>query len=241
MEEYNLASHRWFTKLYCEREFWIPAYFTDIPMSGLLRTTSRSEAENGVYGKCTRPHFSLVEFYMQYKTVLETQRLKQSKLHSQSEGYLPDLKTPLALERYLARVFTITILYDLQKEIEAACFYCKVVGIREIEGVISYIITGGCTTQYTVNYTPIDGNASCSCKMFERLGLVCRHMFLVFRDAQMERLQPACVMTRWCKGIGVSVCCGRCDVHPSETVPSQLWSEIHACVGLAGNNIAHQS
>ncbi|XP_019160898.1 PREDICTED: protein FAR1-RELATED SEQUENCE 5-like [Ipomoea nil] len=241
MGEYNLTGHRWFTKLYAERGFWIPAYFSDTPMSGLLRTMSRSEAENGVYGRCTRSHFSLVEFYMQYESVLESQRHKQSKLNAQCEGYLPEFQTPLALEWHLAQVFTLTIFYDLQKEIAAACFYCRVVGICEAEGVISYNITGECTTQYTVKYIRGEGNVSCSCKLFERLGLVCRHMFMVFRDAQIDSLPPVYAMTHWCKGVVVGVCCGRCDIPTSRSVPSLLWSEMHACVGVAGNNTARQS
>ncbi|XP_031111947.1 protein FAR1-RELATED SEQUENCE 5-like [Ipomoea triloba] len=71
MEEYCLADHRWLCKLYAERSFWIPAFFMDLPMSGLLRTTSRSEAQNNVFGQFTRPHSSLVEFYVQFESVLE--------------------------------------------------------------------------------------------------------------------------------------------------------------------------
>ncbi|XP_019179706.1 PREDICTED: protein FAR1-RELATED SEQUENCE 5-like [Ipomoea nil] len=242
MEKYNLTTHRWFTKLYTEREFWIPAYFTDLPMSGLLRTTSRSEAENNVYGNCSRPHFSLVEFYMQYESVLETQRYKQSKLNAESEGYLPDFKTPLALERYLAQMFTIKIFYELQQEIEAGCFYCRVVGIREEGEVITYDIRGEGTATYTVQYTPVGNHASCSCKLFERLGLVCRHMFLVFRDAQIKSLPLDYVLPRWCKQVGGVVCCRQCsDVPSTESGPNRIWNAMHTCAALVGNNTDRKS
>ncbi|XP_019189844.1 PREDICTED: protein FAR1-RELATED SEQUENCE 4-like [Ipomoea nil] len=97
MDEYNLSNHRWFCKMFAERESWIPAFFSDLPMSGLLRTTSRSEAENGVYGRFAHPHSSLVVFYMQFESVLGTQRYQQDKLNAECEGYLPKFKTPLAL------------------------------------------------------------------------------------------------------------------------------------------------
>ncbi|XP_019166946.1 PREDICTED: protein FAR1-RELATED SEQUENCE 5-like [Ipomoea nil] len=142
MDEYNLSTHRWFCKMYAERDSWIPVFFSDLPMSGLLRTTSRSEAENGVYGKFTRPHSSLVEFYMQFESVLGTQRYRQDKLNAQCEGYLPEFKTPLALERHIAQLFTITIFYELQKEIEATCFYCSVVGVRQDGDNTYYDIDG---------------------------------------------------------------------------------------------------
>ncbi|XP_019179712.1 PREDICTED: protein FAR1-RELATED SEQUENCE 5-like [Ipomoea nil] len=197
MEEHNLTGHRWFTKLYVEREFWIPAYFLDLPMSGLLCTTSRSEAANNVYGKSTRPHCSLVEFYMQYDSVLETQRHTQDKLNAESEGSLPEFKTPLAIKRHTAQVFTIRIFYELQKEIESACFYCGVVGIHKDNGVIRYDIKGSCSVTHTVEYNPTGVSASCICKLFERLGMVCEHMFSVFRAAQLESLPPDCIAPCW--------------------------------------------
>ncbi|XP_019173559.1 PREDICTED: protein FAR1-RELATED SEQUENCE 5-like [Ipomoea nil] len=183
MDEYKLTNHRWFSKIFGERENWIPAYFFDLPMSGLLRTTSRSEAENGVYGKFTRPHSSLVEFYMQFESALGTQRYRQDKLNTECEGYLPEFKTPLALERNIAREFTITIFYELQKEIEAACFYCSVIGVRQDGDNTHYDIANEGNIIATVHYKVGGLGASCSCILFRRMGLVCRHMFVVFRGA----------------------------------------------------------
>ncbi|XP_019197079.1 PREDICTED: protein FAR1-RELATED SEQUENCE 5-like [Ipomoea nil] len=128
---------------------WSETTSTDSPLSGLVRTTSRSEAQNNVYGKFTSLHSSLVEFYMQFESVLETQRHNQAKLDTQCEGSLPDFKTPLALERRAADLFTLSTFYTLQEEIEAACFYCEVVGIREDGGNIYYTIKGDGTTTYT--------------------------------------------------------------------------------------------
>ncbi|XP_074313729.1 protein FAR1-RELATED SEQUENCE 2-like [Silene latifolia] len=46
MTDYQLVEHEWFSDLYNLREQWIPAYFKDVSMSGLMRVTSRSESEN---------------------------------------------------------------------------------------------------------------------------------------------------------------------------------------------------
>ncbi|XP_019166895.1 PREDICTED: protein FAR1-RELATED SEQUENCE 5-like [Ipomoea nil] len=242
MEKYNLTGHRWFTKLYTERAFWIPSYFLDLPMSGVLRTTSHSESENSAYGKSTRPHCSLVEFYVQYESVLETQRHRQSKLNAESEGSLPEFKTPLALERHTVQVFTLTVFYELQLEIEAACFYCKVVGIRADGECIRYDIKGEYNVVHTVEYMPSLSIASCSCKLFERLGLVCRHMFLVFKDAEMARLPARYIAARWCKQDGLANWCAQCsDCPPLESVPNRLWTEIHRCTAMVGSNTVRQT
>ncbi|XP_019160066.1 PREDICTED: protein FAR1-RELATED SEQUENCE 5-like [Ipomoea nil] len=242
MEKYNLTGHRWFTKLYTERWFWIPSYFLDLLMRGVLRTTSHSEAENNAYGKSTRPHCSLVEFYVQFESVLETQWHRQSKLNAESEGSLPEFKTPLALERHTVQVFTVTVFYELQLEIEAAYFYCRVVGIRADGECIRYDIKGEYNAVHTVEYTPSLSIASCSCKLFERLRFVCQHMFLVFRDAEMVSLPSRYIAARWCKQEGLASWCARCsDCPPLETMPSQLWTEIHNCAVMVGSNKVRQT
>ncbi|XP_031099741.1 protein FAR1-RELATED SEQUENCE 5-like [Ipomoea triloba] len=154
MEEYRPVDNRWFCKLYEERSFWIPAFFMDLPMSGLLRTTSRSEAQNNVFGQFTRPHSSLVVFYVQFECVLEAQRHKQAKMNAECEAYLPEFKTPLPMERHVAQLFTITIFYELQREIVAGCFDCRVVGIHEEQGQIRYDIKGADNTDAQMEVLP---------------------------------------------------------------------------------------
>jgi hypothetical protein len=41
MSKYELQGNEWFTTKFDQRKLWVPAYFNAIPLSGLLRTTSR--------------------------------------------------------------------------------------------------------------------------------------------------------------------------------------------------------
>nr|KAJ0195939.1 hypothetical protein LSAT_V11C700381250 [Lactuca sativa] len=41
MKEFNLEDTRWFKDMFTIRDSWIPGYFSDIPMCGLMKTTSR--------------------------------------------------------------------------------------------------------------------------------------------------------------------------------------------------------
>ncbi|XP_074297946.1 protein FAR1-RELATED SEQUENCE 5-like [Silene latifolia] len=51
MTDYQLVEHEWFSNLYDIREQWIPAYFKDVSMSGLMRVTSRSESKNSFFDR----------------------------------------------------------------------------------------------------------------------------------------------------------------------------------------------
>ncbi|XP_063948184.1 protein FAR1-RELATED SEQUENCE 5-like [Daucus carota subsp. sativus] len=44
--EFKLEHNKWLSDMYDIRKSWIPAYFRDSPMFGLMRTTSRFESEN---------------------------------------------------------------------------------------------------------------------------------------------------------------------------------------------------
>ncbi|GJZ36192.1 FAR1-related sequence 5-like protein [Tanacetum coccineum] len=46
IEDFGLQNYKWMTKMFKLREIWLPAYFIDSRLFGLMRTTSRSESEN---------------------------------------------------------------------------------------------------------------------------------------------------------------------------------------------------
>ncbi|XP_031095100.1 uncharacterized protein LOC115999385 [Ipomoea triloba] len=67
-------------------------------------------------------------------------RYAQAKLNTDCEACFLVLKTPLALERHAMSVYTISVFYDVQEEICAACFSCQVVSLSDSDGHVSYVI-----------------------------------------------------------------------------------------------------
>ncbi|KAK1411200.1 hypothetical protein QVD17_37746 [Tagetes erecta] len=51
IQDFDLSDNNWLADIYDMRELWIPAYYRDELMSGLMRTTSRSESENHFFGQ----------------------------------------------------------------------------------------------------------------------------------------------------------------------------------------------
>ncbi|XP_031095102.1 protein FAR1-RELATED SEQUENCE 5-like [Ipomoea triloba] len=197
MEDHGLVEHRWLQLMFELRAFWIPTFFRDLPMSGLVRTTSRSESQNSSFGGCTNCHASLVEFFIHFEGAIDSQRHKQAKLDASCEGYLPVVKTPLAIERYAAVVYTITVFYDVQAEIVAGCFECRVLSAA-VDGDVKRVeVEGGNGVVCVVLFHMVETTASCSCRMFERVGLLCRHIFLIFKDARVESILACYVVYRW--------------------------------------------
>ncbi|XP_057775197.1 protein FAR1-RELATED SEQUENCE 5-like [Salvia miltiorrhiza] len=73
IEEYDLASNRWFSDMYEECMYWIPAFIRDVPMSGIFRTTSLSESENSYFKRFLNKNSGLVLLYTNYCSALDAQ------------------------------------------------------------------------------------------------------------------------------------------------------------------------
>ncbi|XP_019176283.1 PREDICTED: protein FAR1-RELATED SEQUENCE 5-like [Ipomoea nil] len=249
MEEYGLGDNGWFRYLFESRTFWASPYFHDEFMSGLVRTTSRSESQNSFFGSFSNGHSSLVEFLVHFGSAIGAQRHTQAKMNADCESCFPVLKTPLALEKHAMDVYTISVFYDVQVEICAACFSCRVASLCNCDGHVSYVINDGDQRPWCVELVLSDYTATCSCKMFERMGLLCRHIFLVFKDCGLESIPSRYLVDRWTKGaclkpifdIDDTVVDQSSKVENVRVLTNILWSDIYACVGLTDGNIERLS
>jgi len=79
--------------MFAIRDMWIPAYFEDLFLRAILRTTSTFESENNFFSNFTNLHLSLMEFWMQFDSAMELQRHNQSKADNETASSLPQLKT----------------------------------------------------------------------------------------------------------------------------------------------------
>ncbi|KAL2921662.1 Protein FAR1-RELATED SEQUENCE 5 [Bienertia sinuspersici] len=114
LEKYDLMNNTWLQHMFQIRQNWIPSYYRNMPMSGVMRTTSRSENEEDV----------------QIVTLIDHKR--NSKMH-------------------------------------------------------------------TVRYHLDNNRAECTCKMYEREGIPCRHILWVIMEKGLKSLPPTYVKTRWTK------------------------------------------
>ncbi|KAG2657873.1 hypothetical protein PVAP13_1KG158805 [Panicum virgatum] len=62
--DYGLMENDWFSSRFEIRESWIPVYFLDIPLAGMLRTTSRSESANSIFSRFIHRKLSFIEFWL---------------------------------------------------------------------------------------------------------------------------------------------------------------------------------
>ncbi|GJR30770.1 FAR1-related sequence 5-like protein [Tanacetum coccineum] len=134
IEDFGLQNHKWMKKMFNLREMWLPAYFIDSPLFGLMRTTSRSESENAFVKSFTNHGSTLVNFMMCFESAMERQRYKQEALDFRTFDSAPKIHTKLRIEIHAYKVYTRTIFLLVQKEIIEAVWACQILECKTEEG-----------------------------------------------------------------------------------------------------------
>lgn len=120
--EYNLESNTWLSEMFNIRNQWIPAYFSDIEMAGLLRTTSRSESSNFFFQHYHDSGHTLVEFYSSFESAMDKQRMRNADDERNSQK-IPLTDVTLSIELDAAQVYTLELFYLVREEIKSGCYH----------------------------------------------------------------------------------------------------------------------
>ncbi|XP_021775351.1 uncharacterized protein LOC110739204 [Chenopodium quinoa] len=86
-----------------------------------------------------------------------------------SKNKRPELKTLIPLEKHASELFTTTIFYEFQYELEIGCFNCGVEEIKKDNELYIFKLREGSRRRtFDVVFNPTTLETKCFCKMFER-------------------------------------------------------------------------
>jgi hypothetical protein len=100
LEKYNLENNEWLQRRYEIRKSWIPVYFIDIWLGGILRTTSRSKSANSFFNRFIGRKLALVKFWIRFDTALKCQRQEELMDDNTSQYSDPTLFTSWEIEKH---------------------------------------------------------------------------------------------------------------------------------------------
>jgi hypothetical protein len=178
-----------------QRKSWVPAYFNDIPLSGVLRTTSRSESTNSFFSRLIGWKLSLIEFWLRFDGALEEQRYGELEMDNVTLHTTRSLKTEWGgIEKHASEFFTHEVFNDFQIEVLAARDCCLIDSVQEdgdvkVTGIIEYS-----RRPRVVRYNRSTMVATCTCMLFETHGIPCRHIIPVLRSAKLNELPGYCLL-----------------------------------------------
>jgi hypothetical protein len=197
--QYGLEGNTWLASKFGIRQSWIPAYFRDVFLAGLLRTTSRSESENAFFGHFVNRRLSLLDFWIRFETAIEEQRQKELEDDHSTIHTLPVLETNWSIEMQARDVYTHAIFQLFQDEVVAARDRRDVVSIEQDGEVQTTRISDLSGKVREVLYNTGTKVAHCSCKLFESVGIPCSHIIIVLKRERLNEIPSHYVLERWTK------------------------------------------
>ncbi|GJU68747.1 FAR1-related sequence 5-like protein [Tanacetum coccineum] len=124
ISRYNLHDNTWLSDIYAIRERWVPGFFKDVPMCGLMKTTSRSESSNAFFQIYSHEGNALIQFRLCFESAMKKQRYTQRVLDNASNGSTPTMLTELPFEKHACAVYTPAIFREVQHEIHKSLYAC---------------------------------------------------------------------------------------------------------------------
>lgn len=139
IETFGLQENQWLNDMFAIKELWVPAYFREIPMSCLMKTTSRSESSNSAFKVNSTSANTLVQFMLCYESRLDSQRYRQrvAEYKTSSTVFVPS--TELPIEQHAFTLYTNNVFNEVKKEIVKGKFACYVSNVDEPDNMPAII------------------------------------------------------------------------------------------------------
>ncbi|GJR42656.1 FAR1-related sequence 5-like protein [Tanacetum coccineum] len=246
ISRYNLHDNKWLSDMYAIRERWVPGFFKEVPMCGLMKTTSRSESSNAIFLIYSHEGNTLVQFMLCFESAMEKQRYTQRVLDNASNGSTPTMLTELPFKKHACDVYTPSIFREVQHEIHKSLYSCTQIRYDSEGSVETCIIQqmdkrSNPVIRATVVLNKMDGSVTCSCGHYNRHGFLCRHVFCVFRIYGIYKIPDVYLNRRWTKNVlPVHLLDKRHRYGPcieeTYTLASQVHQTIEECIGLFRND-----
>nr|XP_051227111.1 protein FAR1-RELATED SEQUENCE 5-like [Lolium perenne] len=188
----------WLNSIYKVKEKWAECFMRDVFTLG-VRSTQLSESFNNSLKNHLKSDFHIVRFLKHFERTVEDKRNKELQSEFEARKYIPMMKmrTPMLVQA--SEVFTPIIFEAFQSEYERSIAACAkvldvdkyVVAIARLHGDLTY------EDERIVLGDHLNKTVTCSCRMFERTGILCGHGLKVLDLMNIKTLPTHYVIKRW--------------------------------------------
>ncbi|KAF5445798.1 hypothetical protein F2P56_034821 [Juglans regia] len=192
--------------LYTEREHWVPAFLKMVFWAG-MSTTQRSESMNAFFDGYVHAKTNLKEFVDQYDNALKKKIENENAADFQSFNVTIPCISRSPIEKKYQDLYTNAKFREVQHQLTSIIDLDPVLLKSDVHGKI-YLVEDEVRVEeftklvtYSVNFYEDDAVAKCSCGLFEMKGIVCRHIFAVFKCNGIKIIPYRYILDRWRKDI----------------------------------------
>lgn len=193
------GNSEWLYSVYNCRQHWVPVYLRDTffgDESSKEECASRSSFFDGYISAKTDPQ----SFIQQYEKALDCCYEKEVKEEFETKYSLPEIKTSSPIEKQGADLYTRSMFLKFQQElVDASVSSLEVMKEDGKSRIYKVTKSAGSEKPHMVEFNSFGSSATCSCQMFEHLGIVCRHILTVFGTQGVSSLPSQYIVKRWTK------------------------------------------
>ncbi|KAJ4758874.1 Protein FAR1-RELATED SEQUENCE 5 [Rhynchospora pubera] len=188
----------WIDFMYGCREKWAYCFMKNAYTLG-IRSTQASESINSNLKNYLNCKLDVNRFLEQFERVLDAKREKEITSEYDMRRIVPRVRLHVPILCEAGELYTPKILELFQKEFELS-------GSTYIEAVDGYTYTIGmcninnkeCSNKSRqVIWNRDDQSIVCSCKKFERVGILCCHALKVLDREDVKFIPPRYILKRW--------------------------------------------
>jgi len=205
LDDFELHDNNWLRSIYAIREHWVPAFSRDCFFAGMT-STQRSEGMNAFFDKYLTSRTTLKQFVQQYELALRHKYEKEAQSDFDCQHKAPQLISKYPFERQLSELYTVGVFKKVQLEI-GKMMYCDIKDEFNEDDTLHFNVTEHVLThilplskRFTVQIR--DEKWVCDCRMFDHVGILCCHVYVVIARIRPNALLPeSYIVHRWRKDI----------------------------------------
>jgi hypothetical protein len=206
MVDYNLKENEWLKGLYNIRESWIPVYNRCTFFAG-MNTTQRSESINAFFDSFVNSATTLQDFVVKFDKAMDSRFEKERREDFESRHRLRLVDIKSKIEEHAASIYTRTVFGKFRDELLKINQFTKE-KIEKNGSQYRYKVSNGfdCRDTFIVCVDRNTKVAHCDCQLFQFMGLLCRHILVIFQAKNIVEIPDMYILKRWTKdatkGIG---------------------------------------
>ena len=165
-----------------------------------MNTTQRSESINVFFDSFVNSRTTLQDFVVKFGNAVDSRYKKKRKEDFDSSHKLPSLVIGSKIEHQVASIYTRTIFNKFQKELVSSNHFTK----ENVEKNGTFY-----KSKETSSFDPDDAFivklnlelkvCECDCQLFEFMGIVCKHMLLIFQVKNIFEIPSHYILQHWKK------------------------------------------
>ncbi|XP_074283976.1 protein FAR1-RELATED SEQUENCE 6-like [Silene latifolia] len=205
--KYNLKENNWIMYAFDNRHSWAPLYWRDTFCAG-MSSTQRSEQTNRFFKNYVNVETTLINFLQSYDNALRMKVEHELQLNYASHEKPCSYNQTVIAEEVFQKAYTNSMFREVQAEVYGL-IHTNAEADFNIGGFCLYNVRDEVKTpfgyrrekKYVVQAQLDFGEFTCTCKLFEFRGILCRHIIRVLQIKKVQFIPDKYILNQWRKDL----------------------------------------